>query len=424
MPRMYELDDYESCLAIRGAFCLGSFHLTSKRYNRLLDYIQTFSEDKNHFNHTYIQRGYCVTTTCAHIDGDSPAHVFQECVHNLTKTNYGIDAELMELEYCRTEETVTGTPVDIPDIIFASLVGLIVLGNLVGTAYDLFRNKDNKPNRYLMTWSARVNWGRLTANYEKEDPRLCALDPVNGMKAMTLIAVIIAHSSISHYMTFVHNPAFLETVHQHPLSAILANGTAVVQTFIILSSFLVAYNVMLSLEADPDKKMGIAFWCKAILHRVIRITPLSMFVVGLTATWWRHMSDGPLWSTLVEAESARCRTKWWTHALYVNNLVMPDERCLIQTWFLAVDMQAYVITSALLIMLIRRPYTAIKVLSGLFIVSVLANFAIAYHWDLSILFLGKPDRKSVFINKISLASTVKENNVRKPACLHNDLKCM
>lgn len=31
-------------------------------------------------------------------------------------------------------------------------------------------------------------------------------------RAMTLIAVIIAHSSIAHYMTFVHNPVFLERV--------------------------------------------------------------------------------------------------------------------------------------------------------------------------------------------------------------------
>ncbi|XP_045771028.1 nose resistant to fluoxetine protein 6-like isoform X2 [Maniola jurtina] len=390
MPRLFELDDYEECLATRGAFCLGSFHLTSKRYSRLLDAIQKFSDDKNHFNHTYIQRGYCVTTTCAHIDGDSPPHIFEECVHNLTKTNYGLDTELIELEYCKTEETPP-KPIDVPDMIFAVIVGLIVMGNVVGTAYDLLRNPDNKPNRYLMTWSARVNWGRLTANYEKEDPRLCALDPVNGMKAITLIAVIIAHSSIAHYMTFVHNPSFLETAHQHPLSAMLTNGTAVVQTFIILSSFLLAYNVLLTLEANPNKKIGLAFWWQVIMHRVVRITPLSMFVVGLTATWWRHMSDGPLWSTLVQAESDRCRNKWWTHAFYVNNLVMPDERCLIQTWFLAVDMQLYLVTSVLLVLLIRRPHTAVKVFSALFVLSILANFAITYNWDLTILFLGNPE---------------------------------
>ncbi|XP_046963658.1 O-acyltransferase like protein-like [Vanessa cardui] len=392
MPRLFELDDYDECQASRGAFCVGSFHLSSQKYSRLLNMIQTVSEDKHKFNHSVVHRGYCVNTTCAHISGEYLPDVFEECVHNLTKTKYKLDAKLLSLDNCKTSASPPTMPLDVYDLIFACVAGLILIANLVGTAYELFRSSDEKPNRFLMAWSLISSWRRLTASYDKEDSRLDALTPVHGMKAMTLILVILAHSIIAHHMTYIHNPQFLEQGNRHPLSTLLYNGTTVVQTFIILSSFLLAYNVLLSLDTDPKKKLNFQIWWQMILHRIVRIMPLNMFVIGLCATWWRFSSDGPLWSSLVEAETARCRRKWWTHVLFINNLVSPDDRCLIQTWFLAVDMQLYVITSLLLIFLARRPTIAIKILATLFVLAVIANFYLAYYLNLkSILFIARPE---------------------------------
>lgn len=50
--------------------------------------------------------------------------------------------------------------------------------------------------------------------------------------------------------------------------------------------------------------------------------------------------------------------------------------------FLAVDMQVYVVVCALTLMLVRRARTAFMVLPALVVVSVTANFFIAYHWSL------------------------------------------
>ncbi|CAH2093334.1 unnamed protein product [Euphydryas editha] len=391
MPRLFELDDYDECLGSRGAFCLGSFQLSSKKYSRLLDLTQQISEDKYKFNHTVINRGYCVTTTCAHISGEFLSEVFEECVQNITKTKYKLDAKLLSLEHCKTNSSPPQIPIDLYDIIFACIAGLILMGNVVGTAYDLLHNPDEKPNPYLMTWSLIQNWKRLTATYDKEDPRYEPLTPVHGLKALTLILVILAHSVIAHHMTYIHNPQFLEEKNVHPLSTILHNGTSVVQTFIILSSFLLAYNVLLTLETDPKTKVNFGLWCRLVVHRITRILPLNMFVVGLCATWWRFASAGPLWAPLVEAEAARCRRKWWTHALFINNLVEPDDRCLVQSWFLAVDMQLYVLMSLLLVILARCPH-AVKILIGLFVTTIVANFFIAYYFELkSILFIAYPE---------------------------------
>ncbi|CAG5047458.1 unnamed protein product [Parnassius apollo] len=103
------------------------------------------------------------------------------------------------------------------------------------------------------------------------------------------------------------------------------------------------------------------------------------------------MSDGPLWIPLVEGECAHCRDKWWAHFLYINNFLEPNEKCLMHTWFLATDMQLYVLAGFLTLTLGRSPRRAVKVLSCLFVCAVVANFAIAYNWNLKpVLFLSYP----------------------------------
>ncbi|CAK1590079.1 unnamed protein product [Parnassius mnemosyne] len=195
---------------------------------------------------------------------------------------------------------------------------------------------------------------------------------------------------IIHVVTFKNCNFIYEQTSRHPFSKLIYNGPVIVQAFFMLSSFLLAYNLIDS-EKDPKKGLSLRSLPRLLLNRIARITPLNVFMIGFTATWWRHMSDGPLWKPLVEAECARCRDKWWAHFLYINNFIEKDEKCLIQTWFLAVDMQLYVFTGFLTLILGRSPRRAIKVLSFLLVCAIVANFIIAYYWNLkAMLFLTYP----------------------------------
>lgn len=102
-------------------------------------------------------------------------------------------------------------------------------------------------------------------------------------------------------------------------------------------------------------------------RELLRISPAYWAVVGFAATWWRRLSSGPLWTPLVEAESAICRDKWWAQLLYLNNAVRPDDKCLIQTWYLAADLQLYAVSLTLTLALrsARRPLTVLLALLGL-----------------------------------------------------------
>lgn len=383
MPKLFQLDDYGECLSSRrGAFCLGTFDLLPYKNDKLLDIVKQFSADKFHFNHTHIHRGFCLSQRCSHLTDLSLKPRFEKCVNEATISQYGLETNLTRLEYCKLGSRPRTRPVDRLDMAFAYCVGVILLCNIVGTAYDVLRNPENKPNRYLLTWSLVTNWRRLTADYDDGDPRLAALKPVQGMKAITLILIMMAHSVLSYYTTYLHNPHFLEKAGHHLLSSYFQNGSCIVHTFIMVSNFLLAYNILLHSDANPKKQLGLRILPQVLMHRIVRITPVYLFVLGVATTWWSHFGDGPMWSPLIEGECHRCREKWWAQLLYINNFYRPDFKCLIHTWFLAVDMQLYVVCAMLVLALGRRPKLALRVLATLLACSVLANLAIIVNWQL------------------------------------------
>ncbi|KAJ2937916.1 hypothetical protein O0L34_g14189 [Tuta absoluta] len=393
LPRLFRMDDYDACVATDGTYCLGSFLLRPRTpdAHQLYDVMLKYSQGAHNFNHTVFHRGYCITSRCSHIQASSNSKLFEKCVSERTNHQYGLEAKLLKLDFCESKRT-HDKPYDEVEMIFAWIVGGIVLLNLVGTTYDLLRNQDAKPNKYLIAWSIRVNWCRLFATYDTGgDPRLTALKSVQGIRAFTLAMVMLAHSMIVHHMAYIHNPEIIERNGSHWASMIFHNGSVVVQAFFLLSSFLFTYNLLILAETKK-KKLNLCMLPQCLMHRVIRILPLHLFMVGLTATWWVRSSSGALWTPLIRESAAACRRKWWTHALFLNNLIYPDDKCLIQSWFLAADMQLYIVAAALTLLL-ARSRKPVRILSILLLGSVLANFAIAYYFNLKpIMMLMNPEQ--------------------------------
>uniref|UniRef100_A0A2A4K7P3 Acyltransferase 3 domain-containing protein n=1 Tax=Heliothis virescens TaxID=7102 RepID=A0A2A4K7P3_HELVI len=381
MPRLHALDDWEECAARRGDYCVGTFELRPHTNARLLHVVQHFSAGRYQYNHSLIHRGLCLSTTCKHVPRTTPRETFSRCMNNLTRAQYGLGANLTVLDYCNRPGS-DERPVDTWDMAFLYITCLILLMNVVGTAYHVFRDKEGTPNKQLMAWSVVANWQRLTADHKDKDARLNALTPVHGVKALTLLLVIMAHSVLSYHGAYLYNPQYFEKLGPQAPATYMQNGTSVVQTFVLISSFLLAYNLLLNSADNPKKQLSITMLPLYLMHRIARISPLYLFVLGAATSWWAHAGAGPLWAPLVHAEAARCRGKWWTQALFVDNFVQPDDRCLIHMWFLTVDMQLYVVSAILTLLLGRWPRTALKVLLGLMLCTVAANFAIIYHWQL------------------------------------------
>ncbi|KAL0818641.1 hypothetical protein ABMA28_009065 [Loxostege sticticalis] len=223
----------------------------------------------------------------------------------------------------------------------------------------------------------RSNWRRLTAHYEDGDPRLAALTPLQGLRVFIMLLVICLHSGLFYNMLYTHNTRSFEYMMKLPIMILARNGTSLVQVFVLMSSFLLAYNLLLHSKTHP---LGFHMIPKIWLNRIIRLSPLHLMTVGFAATWWPVLNDGPMWY-VVENSAGACRRKFWTHVFYVNNLVNPDDQCLLQTWFLAVDMQLFLVTSVLTLLLARWRDRALRVLAVMVVASSIVNGLLAYYFE-------------------------------------------
>ncbi|RVE43059.1 hypothetical protein evm_012290 [Chilo suppressalis] len=396
LPRLYHLDDYERCLASPGEdqlYCMGSFHLTPSKPNHpVYALMEESSRDPMNFNRTLIHRGYCVSTRCPNLFGNGDLNEtqrFTECISQWAST-LEFHATPISIEYCdNSTQTYKSIELDASKIAFLTVIFCLLFCNIIGTAYD-FMSPNEKKRQLLLFWSWRDNWRRLTSN-DHSDPERASLMPIHGLRAVLMLLVIWIHCGLIYFRLYSDNPLYLEKMMRDPLFQPVRNGTPVVCVFLMLASFLLARRLLLL----PPLKQPSLLLC--LLHRLARVYPAYMLVVWWAGSWWRECGAGAAWAGVGRAEAGQCRRgPWGPRALMLHNLLPAGGNgghCLVQTWFVAVDMQLYIVSCALTLALAsgsrRRNLT---ILSVLFVASCCLNAVLAYvfQWK-SMLLVMTPD---------------------------------
>ncbi|XP_071495105.1 O-acyltransferase like protein-like [Diadema antillarum] len=233
----------------------------------------------------------------------------------------------------------------------------------------------------LMSFSIYNNLGKLLS--AKKTPNTMAV--LNGLRVLSMFWVILGHScqfvlgfvsNASQYYAMAGNMGFL---------AIL-NGTYSVDTFFVLSGFLVTY---LTLKQIDSKKLNsVLSWCLFYFHRWWRLTPVYMVAMGIWALLMPHFGQGFLKEGLGDFVKSFCRRYWWTHLLYFNNLLpfpgSVDESCMGWSWYLANDMQFFIISPLILVILHKNAKAGMALIISLLVVSLSALFGLNYYYGFSI----------------------------------------
>ena len=74
-----------------------------------------------------------------------------------------------------------------------------------------------------------------------------------------------------------------------------------------------------------------------------------MVIVFFYATVFTKIGSGPIWYAVAEGMSEPCKTKWWANLVYLNNIPgIIETQCVGQTWYLATDMQCFILALAVL----------------------------------------------------------------------------
>ncbi|XP_069121441.1 nose resistant to fluoxetine protein 6-like [Argopecten irradians] len=172
---------------------------------------------------------------------------------------------------------------------------------------------------------------------------------VNGIRVLSLGWVILGHtyyftSSLCKNLVVAQKWAPRWTF-QAVLSALFS-----VDSFFLLSGMLGTY---LTLK-EMQKKNGKINWLIYYFHRFWRLTPAYMLVLLMYIGLFQYWGDGPFWPQFAPGYDI-CVKHWWRNLLYIQNFFSVTEQCIGWSWYLANDMQFFIITPLILIPLYRKP---------------------------------------------------------------------
>jgi peptidoglycan/LPS O-acetylase OafA/YrhL len=255
------------------------------------------------------------------------------------------------------------------------------------------RNKETEPqfvlNRIAFECFALQRTLRsLTSTETKEGQVLC----LNGIRVLSINWVILGHSYAYLTRSIGDQSYLLELVKRRGFT-LVSNAYSSVDSFFALSGFLVSY--LLLKQLTKRGHLTVKQWIAFYFHRYVRLTAPYLMMILLEGFLYRYMVSGPFSvdATTVTLHDT-CKKDWWTNLLYINNLVPwnpTSASCLAQSWYLANDMQFFVIAPVFIVLLFYYPLAGNLVTLGAISCSAIVAAIITAHYNLApSMALGNP----------------------------------
>ena len=207
---------------------------------------------------------------------------------------------------------------------------------------------------------------------------------LNGIRVISMFWIILGHT---HMWAFifggpgVDNPGIYEQVSSRFTFQPVNNGFVGVDSFFLISGVLVAY-----LTLREMKKKGRFPFLHFYIHRYLRITPTYAFVLFFSWAMMDHFAISPIVVTLAPELFRTCKQYWWTNLLYINNFYpwRQEEECFGWAWYLANDMQFYIISPLILLLAYYMFWVALLVVGILLFCSFTVTAVLVGVYDLQL----------------------------------------
>ncbi|XP_072168994.1 nose resistant to fluoxetine protein 6-like [Diadema setosum] len=225
----------------------------------------------------------------------------------------------------------------------------------------------SEPNilvRLLLCFAISRNLPKILGTKQGEGGVSC----LNGIRVISISWVILGHTLVMIVQNGTSEnllTALPNWMDDFGFQAI-ANANFAVDSFFFLSGFLLT---LLTLRKMKEKDGRIP-WAWLYFHRYIRLTPTLGALILVLIYVLPNLGQGPVWFG-VQRTVNNCHSYWWTNILYINNFhpgITKD--CVEWGWYLANDMQFFVLSPLILLPLFW--FTAVGVL-GL-VTTCLASF--------------------------------------------------
>ncbi|KAK9886941.1 hypothetical protein WA026_019198 [Henosepilachna vigintioctopunctata] len=246
-------------------------------------------------------------------------------------------------KYTRRDFTVS-------DWIIAFALGLVVLIILCCTVVDIFYyyKKEDKINELIVGCSAFSNGRKLfSVNTDKINQIQC----MNGLRFLSILWIIAYHTFLTVNFKPLMNQKDFFNWQKQLYSQYILSGYIAVDTFFFLSGFLLTYGYLKQVE-NKSILQQISGIPSMYLYRYLRLTPAlgAMYLVSIS--FLRLIGNGPLWFHYYDVNQIPCTQNWWRFFLYIQNYYS-GEMCYVQTWYLSADMQMFVFSPLVLILIAK-----------------------------------------------------------------------
>ncbi|XP_055637440.1 nose resistant to fluoxetine protein 6-like isoform X2 [Toxorhynchites rutilus septentrionalis] len=361
---VFQLGHFDQCMgvnqdrAVVAQYCLADVRVDGYQVRTMV------SRNVAIANTTLVHWGVCLPASCQQAD-------IVRLLHQIT----GFREVSIPGHGCHQEKPVSASSMDIA---YAVVMLFFVLMVIAGTGFHLWSirscSKSNKQSTLgfvLKSFSVVENIRKL-AQDSKDDH---GLGCINGIKAVAMFFILGGHALLFMAGGAAYNPGFHGEQAKLLRNAFLLNSPLLVDTFLLLSGFLLARLLLIEL----DKRRGRVNFAALYVFRYIRLTPAYVAVMALYATWLPQLGSGPLWNQRMLLEQSRCQASWWRNVLYINNYIGTDQLCMFQSWYLAADTQLFVLAPIVLYpmwKLGRR--AALLLVSAVVVVSVVIPFWVTY----------------------------------------------
>ena len=267
-------------------------------------------------------------------------------------------------------------------------IGVVTTIGIAATFADYFLDPESKtstPAKYLLCFSIITNGKRLlTTRGQERLGKPDSLEMLNAVRVMSIGWVILGHTFLFSADSGVNsNFDTVFSLFKESKYILIYGAFYAVDTFFWLSGLLMAYLFILEVHKTPSFspwKLGMVY-----IHRFLRITPVYMFALCFFWSLQIYIGSGPLW-VFIDGLLGKCNEYWYTNLIYLNNFI-PDWKssvCLGQSWYLANDMQFFII-SPIIILLYIKLHRAIGwfLVFALCCVNISMAAVVAHHFDLS-----------------------------------------
>eukprot|EP00116_Pleurobrachia_bachei_P003752 sb/3464014/ len=254
---------------------------------------------------------------------------------------------------------------------------------------------DSKLDRFIKCFALQDTMTDLTNTNVKSGQVLC----LNGIRVLSINWVVLGHT----YMYFLGSNGDFgyvgEAIQRHSFDTI-SNGLPSVDTFFALSGFLVAY--LLLKQLTKKGQLAPYEWIAYYVHRYIRLTVPFLMVILIEGFCYQVWFTGPQKPEIQGIPG--CHKSWWTNLLYIQNLYpwtpVGTDQCVGQAWYLANDMQFYIIAPFFILPLFYKPKLGAILLTGTVVASAITSAVLTYHNNLGLSVLsGNPDAFSMIYIK-------------------------